>query len=133
MRCNSARHVPQWGVKNNKKIGLSVSSLAGNILVSPSLISRVNSGVVLPSRVPILFVGISVRVVPVVTRLGNSAWVVVEYEVSSGELLTLLGSETGEFIHPSNEITITVDRLIKIDLILFISNHVIEPISWCDC
>ena len=48
--------------------------------------------------------------------------------VSSGELLTLLGSETGEFIHPSNVITITVARLIKLDLILFMSNHVIQPI-----
>ena len=79
-----------------------------------------------------MFVAILVRVLAIVTCIGNPAWVVVASEVSSGELLTLLGSETGEFIHPSNEITITVDRLIKIDLILFISNHVSQPISWCE-
>ena len=57
-----------------------------------------------------------------------SAGAVVASVVSSGELLTLLGSETGEFIHPSNVITITVASLIKLDLILFMSNHVIQPI-----
>ena len=48
-------------------------------------------------------------------------------EVSSGELLPLSGSGTGEFIHPSNVIAITVARLIKVSLILFTSNYVIQP------
>ena len=77
---------------------------------------------------PILFVGISVRVLAIVGGIVISAGTVVASGVSSGELLTLLGSETGEFIHPNNVITITEVRLIKLNLILFMSNHVIQPI-----
>ena len=118
--------MPQWGVKNNKKTGLSVLRLAGNILVSPSLIGRVNSGTVLPCSVPILLVGISVSGLAIVVCIVISVRVVGALEVSSGELLTLLGSETGEFMHPSNVIVITVAMLIKVNLIFFTSNHVIQ-------
>ena len=122
--------MPQWGVKNNKKIGLSVLRLSGNILVSPLLIGRVNFGVVLPSRVPILSFDISVSVLAIVTCIGNSAWIVVSPEVRSWELLAPSRLDTGEFIHPSNIIIITVARLINVNLSLSISNHVIQPIYW---
>ena len=115
-------------MKNNKKTGLSVLRLTGNSLVSPSLIGRVNSGIVLPSRVPILFVGISVRGLEIGTCIVISSLPLVASEVSPGGLLTLLGSDTGEFIHPSNGMAITIARPIKLDLILFMSNHVIQPI-----
>ena len=117
--------MPQWGVKNNKKTGLSVLRLTGNNLVSPSLIGRANSGVLLPSRVPILFVGISVRGLEIVTCIVISDWIVLTPEVRSWELLAPLGLDTGEFIHPSNARIITVARLIKVNLILFTFNHVI--------
>ena len=75
---------------------------------------------------PILFVGLSVSGLAIVVCIVISVRVVAASEVSSGELLTLLGSETGEFMHPSNVIVITVAMLIKVNLIFFTSNHVMQ-------
>ena len=82
---------------------------------------------------PILFVGILVRGLAIVACIVISAWIVVAPGVRSWELPPPSGLDTGEFIHPSNVIIITVVRLIKVNFILSIAKHVIQPIYWCDC
>ena len=82
---------------------------------------------------PILFVGILVRGLAIVAGIVISAWIVVAPGVRSWELPPPSGLDTGEFIHPSNIIIIIVARIINVNLILSISNHVIQPIYWCGC